>query len=317
MANYFTERQNEPKHLDYLSAQRNLYRKAKRTTAIQILLSGPLIVCISIAVLILNNKDISQLVGFQQVDISWVSAFTGVVVALVDVLIITDIVNSLKEKAATIQELFDTSVFGLPWNNVAAGSMPDYEEVNKYSRTIRESPEEFSKLKNWYSIKLDNLPIEVSIIICQRSNLCWDSELRNYFSKLMGAIALFVIFFLTAIGLYEGMTLKKFFLIVLAPSLPIVIFAIRNWIDNKRAISQLKSLKNIVNKSWDNLLTMRESKSKLMERARAVQDQIYINRKSNPLIFDWIYEKHRPRQHESMYYSIDQMINQYNYSSGK
>lgn len=112
------------------------------------------------------------------------------------------------------------------------------------------------------------------------------------------------------------MTLKNFFLIVLAPALPIVIFATRQWIDNKKAISQLTSLKNLVNDSWNDLLAKRESESKLVERARAVQDQIYINRKTNPLIFDRIYEKHKSRQHESMYYSIDQMIDQYRNSIG-
>ncbi|WP_321495687.1 S-4TM family putative pore-forming effector [uncultured Desulfobacter sp.] len=316
MVDSFSERQNEPQKLNYLAAQRTLYKKAKSITAIQIFLSVPLIIFVSIAALILNDKDISQLVGLQQVDISWVSAFTGVVVALLDVLILTSLVDNLKEKAAKIQELFDTTVLGLPWNNVAIGSMPDHEDVNKYSRPIRERPDELSKLKDWYSSKLDNLPIETSLIICQRSNLCWDSELRDYFSKLMGAIALFVILFLVAIGLYEGMTLKNLFLIVLAPALPIVIFSTRQWIDNKKAISQLTSLKNFVNDSWDNLLAMQESESRLMERARAVQDQIFINRKTNPLIFDWIYEKQKSRQHESMYYSIDQMIDQYRSSIG-
>lgn len=201
MTDSFSERQNEPQKLNYLAAQRTLYKKAKSITIIQIMLSVPLIIFVSIAALILNDKDISQLIGFQQVDISWVSAFTGVVVALLDVLILTALVNNLKEKAAKIQELFDTSVLGLPWNNVATGGIPDHEDVNKYSRPIRDMPEELSKLKNWYSVKLDNLPIEASLIICQRSNLCWDSELRDYFSKLMGVIALFMILFLVAIGL--------------------------------------------------------------------------------------------------------------------
>ena len=312
----FSERQNKPQQLNHLAAQRTLYRKAKSITAIQIILSVPLIIFISIIVLALNNKDISQFIGFQQVDISWISAFAGVVVALLDVLILTPLIDNLKEKAAKMQELFDASVLGLPWNYVATGSAPDHEDVNKYSRPIRENTEELSKLKNWYSVKLDNLPIEAASIICQRSNLCWDSELREYFSKVMGAIAIFVILLLVTIGLYEGLNLKTFFLIVLAPALPIIIFSSRQWIENKKAIRQLTSLKNLVNESWNNLLEKRGGVPKLMEQARAIQDQIYINRKSNPLIFDWVYEKHKSRQHESMYYSIDQMIDEYRKSTG-
>lgn len=315
MANNFSERQNIPQQLDCLAAQRTLYRKSKSIAAIQIWLSVPLIIFISISALVMNDKDISQLIGFQQVDISWVSAFVGVVVALLDVLILTPLIDNLKEKAAKIQELFDTSVLDLPWNDVAIGSMPDHEDLNKYSRPIKENQKELSKLKDWYSVKLDNLPIEAVSIICQRSNIYWDSELREYFSKLMNAIAISVVLILIVIGLYQGLTLRTFFLVVLAPALPIIIFSSRQCIENKKAINQLGLLKNLVNESWDNLLLQQEAVSKLTERARAIQDQIYINRKTNPLIFDWIYKIRKSRQHEAMYYSIDNMIDQYRNST--
>ncbi|WP_447078410.1 S-4TM family putative pore-forming effector [Shewanella algae] len=311
MDNNFSERQNMPEQLNYLAAQRTLYKKAKRITAIQIWLSVPLIILVSLVALALNDNDISKLIGFKQVDISWVSAFIGVVVALLDVLILTSTIDNLKEKAAKIQEMFDTSLLGLPWNCVSIGNLPDHEDVSKYSHKIRKKQDELSKLRNWYSVKLNGLPIEAISIICQRSNLCWDSELREYFSKFMGSIAVFVILILTLIGLYQGLTLKSFFLTILAPALPIVIFSSRQWIENKKAITQLSTLKDLVNESWSTLLEKREDVSTLMSRGRAIQDQIYINRKGNPLIFDWVYEKHKSRQHESMYYSIDQMINQY------
>lgn len=311
MANDFSERQNQPQQLNYLAAQRTLYRKAKRVTAIQIWLSVPLIMAISIISIILNDKGISQAMGFQKVDISWVSAFAGVVIAILDVLFLSPLIDNLKEKAAKIQELFDTSVLSIPWNQVGVGGTPDHEDINKYSLPIRGNQEEYEKLKNWYSDKLDSLPIEAVAIICQRSNLCWDSELREYFSRLMGAVAVLLVVFLFSVGLYQGLTLKNFFLVVMAPALPIIIFSSKQWIENKKAITQLASLKNVVNDAWDNVISKRQSTTKLKTNARSIQDQIFMNRKSNPLIFDWLYEKNKSRQHESMYYSIDQMTDQY------
>ncbi len=298
MANNFSERQNMPQQLNYLAAQRTLYRKAKQVTAIQIWLSVPIIIVISITSLVLNDKHISQNIGFQQMDISWVSAFVGVVIALLDVLFLSPFIDKLKEKAAKIQELFDTSVLGLPWNHVAAGGFPDYEDVDKYS----------------HPDKLDALPAEAVAIICQRSNLCWDAELREYFSRLMGATAILVVLILVSVGLYQGLTLKTFFLIVMAPALPIIIFSSRQWLENKKAISQLSSLKNLVNESWDSLISKQKGSQELIAHSRSTQDQIFINRKGNPLIFDWLYEKNKSRQHGSMFYSIDQMIDQYNNS---
>ncbi|MDZ7640966.1 MAG: S-4TM family putative pore-forming effector [Desulfurivibrio sp.] len=261
----------------------------------------PLIILVSLAALALNDNDISKLIGFKQLDISWVSAFVGVVVALLDVLILTSAIDNLKEKAAKIQEMFDTSLLGLPWNYISIGNQPDHEDVSKYSRRIRENQEELSEFRNWYSVKLDSLPIEAVSIICQRSNLCWDSELREYFSKLMGHRSrLLSVMFLILIGLYQGLTLKTFFLVVLAPALPIIIFSSRQWIENKKAISRLSTLKDLVNESWGTLFEKREDVSTLKSRSRAIQDQIYINRKGNPLIFDWVYEKHKSRQQEAM-----------------
>ena len=314
MANSFSDSQNMPQQLNYLAAQRTLYRNAKRVNVIQIWLSVPIIIVISIISLSLNDKYISQIFGFQQVDISWVSAFAGVVIALLDVLILSPLIDNLKEKAAKIQELFDTSVLGLPWNNVGAGGTPDHEDVDKYSLPIKGNQEEYEKLKNWYSDKLDALPSEAVAIICQRSNLCWDAELRENFSRLMGAASMLVVLILVLVGLYQGLTLKSFFLFVMAPALPIIIFSSRQWLENKKAITQLAALKNNVNESWDSLISKRRSSSELIANARLIQDQIFKNRKDNPLIFDWLYEKSKSRQHGSMYYSIDQMIEQYRQS---
>lgn len=316
MANDFSDRQNMPQQLNYLAAQRAIYRKAKGIAVLRFFINVPFVVIISVTAIILNKNNILQAVGFQQIDLSWVPAFFAVVVTLLDMLILTSLIDDLREKAAKIQELFDTSVLGLPWNHIATGERPDHEDINKYSHSIRKNQEEFLKLIDWYSAKLNNLPIEVVAIICQRSNLCWDAELREYFARLMAAIAIFWVILLVAIGLYQGLTLKTFFLNVMVPTLPVIIFSSRQWIENKRAITQLVSLKSLVNESWENLLAQRESESKLMRKARAIQDQIFINRKTNPLIFDWVYEKNKRLQHESMYYSIDEMIDQYRKSIG-
>jgi len=311
MVDNISIKQDRPEQLNCLAAQRQLYTIAKQLSYIQIILSVPLIIIISIAALVLNDSTLTQKIGIQQTDISWVAAFVGVTVALIDLMIITPIINGFRDKAAKIQELFDTSVFNLPWNDVAVGNKPDHEEISKYSRRIRGEQEEYNKLKCWYSDKLDGIPVSASTVICQRSNLFWDSDLRKYFSIIIGCVAFSLVFFLMVVGVYEGLTLKSFFLIVVAPALPIIVFATRQWIDNSKAISQLTALKELLSTTWLELLSGEKSDSYILERARKLQDQIYLNRKSNPLIFDWIYELRKSKQHENMFYSINQMIDEY------
>lgn len=311
MVDNISIRQDRPEQLNCLAAQRQLYSRAKQLSYLQLILSVPLIIIISIATLVLNDNVLAQKIGVQQVDISWALAFVGVTVALIDLIVITPIINGFRDKAAKIQELFDTSVFNMSWNDVAVGAKPDYEEISKYSSRIRGKQEEYNKLKCWYSDKLDGIPVRASTVICQRSNLFWDSDLRKYFSFIVGSVACSLVFFLLVVGLYEGLTLKRFFLVVFAPALPIIIYATRQWIDNKKAISQLTALKELLNTTWAELLSGEKGDNYILDRARKLQDQIYVNRKSNPLIFDWIYELRKSKQHENMFYSIDQMIDEY------
>ena len=304
-------RQDRPEQLNCLAAQRQLYSRAKQLSYLQLILSVPLIVIISIATLVLNDNVLAHKIGVQQADISWVAAFVGVMVTLIDLIIITPIINGFRDKAAKIQELFDTSVFDMQWSDVAVGAKPDYEEISKYSSRIRGKQEEYNKLKCWYSDKLDGIPVSASTVICQRSNLFWDSDLRKYFSIIVGIIAFSLVIFLLVVGLYKGLTLKIFFLIVFAPSLPIIVYATRQWIDNRKAISRLTTLKELLNATWIEISSGDDNDNHILDRARKLQDQIYLNRKSNPLIFDWIYELRKSKQHENMFYSIDQMIDEY------
>lgn len=315
MVDNISARQNFPEQLNCLAAQRTLYSKAKLFTHVQIFLSVPIMIVISLIVLALNNHIVSNKIGIKPIDISWVAAAFGVGIAIFDTLIVTPIIEQYKEKAAKIQELFDVAVFNLPWNNEAVGNKPDHEDINKYANKLKKDKKEFNKLVDWYSGKLSGIPHNIAVIICQRSNLWWDVELRSRFSKIAAIVAVLIIILLFFIGLLDDLTIKKFFLLVLSPALPIIIFSARQYLDNRKAIKRLNELKDLLNTSWDEIINKKISDDRIFSRARRMQDQIYINRSNNPLILDWYYELEKSRQHENMYYSIDQMIGEYRIST--
>ncbi len=311
MDNKVSIRQNLPENLKCLAAQKALYSRAKKVTGFQLIMSVPVIVIISIISVVLNNNDLAKQFDYNPVDISWLVVFVSVSIALLDLAVLSPSVAKTKDKAARMQELFDCRVLGIPWNEVAVGQKPDYEEISKCSKQLMENEKEFNKLRDWYSTHIDGVPSNVSMIICQRSNLWWDADLRTAVSNYITIMAGMLFVFLLCMGIYKGLTLQSFFVVVVAPSLPVIIFATRQRIDNSAALNRVTSLKELVNRYWQELLLPEGDDTCLVDHSRRIQDQIYLNRRENPLIFDWIYNNKRIQQNVDMCYSIEQLKKEY------
>ncbi|WP_370663660.1 S-4TM family putative pore-forming effector [Massilia brevitalea] len=66
-------------------------------------------------------------------------------------------------------------------------------------------------------------------------------------------------------------------------------------LDNRDAISRLESMKAAVEESWNQALRPGYDANALLLRSQAIQEGIYHNRSQNPLIFDWIANRLRPK----------------------
>jgi len=312
MADNISIKQNLPENIDCLAAQRVLYSKAKSITNAQIFLGIPITVGISVVALIWADPTLAQEHHFQQTDISWFVALLSVIVSLFEFLVFSPWADQAKEEAAKIQEMFDCAVLELPWNELVTGGKPDPESTIKHAKAIRGDSKEISRLENWYPVKLDDLPKHVSRVICQRTNLRWDSELRKEFSfwSILTAIVLFL--FLLGLGIYGDLTIRKFFLLVLAPCLPMFILVFRQWAENGKASQRLDELKEFSKNVWQGVLSCTADERSFLESSRKLQDQIFECRKSNPLVFDWFYNLKQSRQQEEMSYSTESLIAEYN-----
>jgi hypothetical protein len=116
--NDIAKSQNEPRQLQRLAAQRQLYSTAKRIFGIQLLLGGPIAIGWSLAVV-----ASPELKGF--------AAVWGALVSFSDVLWLTPWQKRLRERAARIQEAFDCDVLQLPWNDIKTGKPPDPELIKE------------------------------------------------------------------------------------------------------------------------------------------------------------------------------------------
>ena len=161
--NKIPEAQNEKGQLDKMAAQRQIYSDAKKIFAFQMVIAVPAPFLWAIVIKICPDWSIF-------------AAYWGILVILADVTVLTLWIDSLKFRAAKIQELFDCDVMDIPWNSIKVGQKPDPEQIHKFAKKYDKKNKSRGKLENWYPGVVDRLPIHYGRLICQRANCIWDAN---------------------------------------------------------------------------------------------------------------------------------------------
>ncbi len=277
--NTIAKLENEPRQLQRLAAQRCLYSFAKRIFGVQLVLSGPVAIAWALAV-------------FSQPQIRGMAAAWGLLVTFSDLLWLTPWQKRLRERAARIQEAFDCEVLQLPWNDIKVGKPTEPEFVKEQADKYATIQAKYPPLLNWYAPVVSELPLEVGRVICQRANCWWDSQQRRRYATWVIGSVLCVTLLMIGLGFIGGLTVEKLFLAIVLPLSPALILAIRQFTEQTEAANRLDKLKDHAESLWSESCNGR-ARATLTNRSRALQDEIFENRKRSPLVFDWIFRKLR------------------------
>jgi hypothetical protein len=291
--------QNSESALRKLKAQSYLYSYAKKVFALQSILTVPLVVCLTLIAVFFPPFKI-------------VSATWGILMTLFDLLFLKNYIQSLKQKAATIQELFDSEVLEFEWQEIKIDSIPTSDEIFEFSKKYKKQEKNYEKLLNWYPQQLETLPLVGAQVICQYLNCWWDLNLRKKYKNIL--IILLISFLLTIfiIGLINEQTISQFILFSVLPVMPAVILGIRQINENAIFISKASKVKSIAHKLWTTLLNHSIDEATLTKKIRALQDEIYDRRYNNPLIFDFIYWRLREKQEREMNEISNDLVSEFN-----
>lgn len=293
--NAIPQEQMTQKQLERLAAQRQLYSDAKRIQAVMLIFSVPLVIVWTLLAAIFPNLQVFV-------------AFWGVSITIVDNVVFTRWQKSLQEKAAKIQQLFDCDILQMDWSNLNSGNRSEPEVIVEASSRFKRTDPNYSTLQNWYPVIVGQLPIHLARIICQRSNCWWDAKLRRRYAVwgIVTVVGLTVIVVL--VGLIGGLTLEKFFLVVLAPLIPTVVLGIRQYIEHTEAAARLDRLREHSEDLWSQAIRGRVTPQELTGGSYKLQNEIYDNRRRNPLIFNWIYRRLRREQEQQMNRGAEALI---------
>lgn len=280
------QKQELPENIELLAAQRNLYSRAKNIIGLQMMLSVPVAICAAITTIVKP-----ELKGYM--------ALWGILVVVFDLFVFTPWVKKLRDSAARIQELFDTKVLGLDWNEISVGKKPEPELVHEEARKHGLKEENIAGLRQWYPIIIDKVPEVFGIIISQRSNVWWDCKMRRRYALFLRVFLVCIALGLVGYGLYEKKDMFEFLAYIVAPLASTYVFGYRQMMEHGDAADRLDKLRELVEKIWTDAKSGKDAES-LKQKCRTLQDQIFDHRKRNPPIFDFLFKWFRDGNEELM-----------------
>lgn len=274
-SNTIPQRQNEEDQLRLMRARQWTYKIATRFLTAQIVLT--------VAVPIIG----SILTIFVPVLRPHVAAL-ALAILILDTVYLDRQYKSLVKRSAKISEQYDCAVLELPWNNFVIGESVEPEDVGAAARAWarKESDDE---LRDWYPAAAGAMPISLGRILCQRTNLRYDSSLRRAFGSVILTLIALVLGGLIVAGLFEDLTLTAWVL-TLTPATPLLSWAGREYYRQRDTIEQLDKLKAKATSFGNEALAGTCDDARCLERSRAFQDAIYLRRATSPLVIPYLYK---------------------------
>ena len=263
-------RQEQPENIRLLAAMRQLYRQGKGILKLLFFLNVVVVLLLAATAAVLNSQTFNEIV-----------ALYGVILALLDVFLLTPTMKRHCEQGASIQEKFDCDVLGLEPNRIKQPKDVDKLLVQEAEQSFRIKPE--GDLKDWYSfVTLEMNPSE-AVQTAQRMNIYWDEMQKKRWRKLTIGTLWFVVIVVVLAFFYQDLTTRQIFAYVLPTVLPTIVFILQHLHSLNQDILRLERLNSFLKEN--------DQREYTYFQARQMQDEIFDHRKNNTLILDFVYEQ--------------------------
>ncbi|HET9138886.1 S-4TM family putative pore-forming effector [Actinophytocola sp.] len=190
--------------------------------------------------------------------------------------------------AATLQEMFDADVLGLPWNRVAVGDRIGEEEVSRLSRRFRGDED---RLRGYYLVASAAAPYD--LLFCLEQNLAWGSRIRLRFAQMMlGILVLWsaagILFTVTTGAKVSQLVIGWF-----VPSLGLLLLCLEMYrvqmASTRERLRVLGLVRAVIDDPSSPVIA---SPAVLTLFARQVQDTLYHMRRLQPRLPAWYFRRY-------------------------
>jgi hypothetical protein len=280
------QKQNAVGQIEVLAAQRQLYSSAKRVIGLQMILAGPVAVMATLFGLIYPQLKDS-------------AALLGLTILLLDIVLLNPRQKKLRGQGASVQEAFDTKVLGIEWNDLKVGKRPEPELIHEYALALGKDAQKAEKLKDWYPVAVQQLPVHWGRIVCQRANIWWDSTLRRRYANTLLTCLILLAIALVWIAFGLGLSFADFAIKMAIPMAALYKLGVTQFVEHREAAERLDKLRDHAEKLWAEAISGANLEA-LKVKSRILQDEIFDGRKKNPPVFDFIFWMFRDKNQLQM-----------------
>jgi hypothetical protein len=296
MPNTIPTDQNKAESIEVLRASRQVYDQAKMIGTIQ-------------RVLAVSSALIGPVVSaFWPAARVWAGLY-GAIALLIDVIFLEPSAKMKQATGAKIQEQFDTKIYDLPWNCAKVGRPPDPETVVNLAAKHQKKHPDLKTLVDWYPTAVGQLPIEYARLVCQRSNMRWDSALRRTFCSIFLIVLMAMWVVGSVYALAASYDMASFVLSVVVPLLPASVQLWREYKRQEESADDSERAKEYLERLWDRAINNSLPPSDLTQEARILQDELYDRRRRAPPIPRFLYKRTRHKYEEQMKRAAATMVN--------
>ena len=293
MKNRISQEQNSESILKYLKARSSVYRGANFLVGLQILLTAIVPAGMAVA-------------GIWYADHKGLFALLGLSIALLDMLVIDRKLGKLSTVAAKLSEEFDCRLFSIQWSDILVGPRLPPETVREYCQRFPARKED--GLRNWYPEVVSQIPHHLGVVLCQRTNLWYDSELRLRYAALVKWCGFLVFCICFGLAWWMNYSLQEAVLSVLAPMFPFFAWIIRTfWRQSDVSAAQSKNLSS-AETMWTQAVRGTLTESMIGPEIRNLQCAIFARRSSSPLIIPFFYSLLRPKMEDRMNNAAEHLV---------
>lgn len=294
--NAIPERQNRELHLQYMRAARRFYSDGKQLLALQMFLTIGVPMAGLIIGLATPDPTIKAMV-----------ALLSLSIAIADASVLDRWIKGMVARGAKAQEQFDCGVLEIPWDQFVAGDALAPEDIHEAAARFSQSQSD-DAIRNWYPVVVGEIPIHLGRIVCQRTNLWYDSTLRRMYGRTVLGVAISASLALFAAALVGGFTVAEFVIGALAPASPMLIWSVREFHRQRDTVSGQDRVRKHADVLWARVKAGDCGEPDCDAQSRQFQDAIYTRRSNGPLIFDWVYNLRRSRLEADMNAGAQQLI---------
>ena len=179
------------------------------------------------------------------------------------------------------------------------GKRPEPELIQEYALALGKDAQKAEKLKDWYPVAVQQLPVHWGRIVCQRANIWWDSTLRRRYANTLLTCLILLAIALVWVAFSLGLSFTDFVIKMAIPMAALYKLGVTQFVEHRDAAERLDKLRDHAEKLWAEAISGANLEA-LKVKSRNLQDEIFDGRKKNPPVFDFIFWMFRDKNQLQM-----------------